>query len=107
MNKALFMLSVSIFILLSPGCKKCFHCHNECVSCLYNDSIQILSHTLCKDSFNTQSHFDAAISTDTASGYICTSTSPTYTYDFCVNKAGEETYPDYFNKGNKIKCDEK
>jgi hypothetical protein len=66
-----------------------------------------MSHTLCRDSFNTESHFNTAISFDTSHGYICTATSPTYTHDFCVNKAGEETYPDYFNKGNKIKCDEK
>ena len=107
MKKVLLMLSVSTLLFVSPACKKCFHCYNECVRCTYTDSVQTLSHTLCKDSFNTQSHYESAITADTASGFVCNHTSPTFIDDFCVNKAGEETYPDYFNKGNKIKCDEK
>jgi hypothetical protein len=101
------MVSVSTFILSSAGCKQCFHCYNECVTCLYTDSVQTLSHTLCRDSFNTVSHYQSVIANDTSNGYVCTKSAPTYTYDFCVNKAGKENYPDYFNKGNKIKCDEK
>jgi hypothetical protein len=101
------MISVSVFLLSSSACKKCFHCYNECVQCIHTDSLQTLARTLCRDSFNSVALYNAAIAADTASGYICTSTASTYTYDFCVNKAGEETYPDYYNKGNKIKCDEK
>ncbi|MES2620726.1 MAG: hypothetical protein V4615_07735 [Bacteroidota bacterium] len=107
MKKILFMICIPSFLVLTPGCKKCFHCYNECVLCSLSDSTQIFTHTLCNDSFSNQLQYQAAISSDTSIGYSCVAAASTYTYDFCVNNPGKETYSDYFNKGNKIKCDEK
>ena len=101
------MVFVSTLIISVSGCKKCFHFYNECVLCTYADSLQMVSRRFCRDSFNTQSQFESAISADSAVGYVCSATASTYTYDFCSNQAGKGTYPDYFNQGNKIKCDEK
>jgi hypothetical protein len=101
------MLSVASLTFLASACKKCFHCYNECLSCTYADSSSVATQTYCRDSFNTDSHYQSAVNLLISNGYVCSSTASTYTRDFCVNKAGEETYPDYYNKGNKIKCDEK
>lgn len=100
----LFLLA----IVLSVGsCKKCFHCVNECVQCSITVNSNIFSHVVCRDSFNTVSEYDNALAADTGLGYICTSTAPTYNYDFCVNQSGEESYLNYFNKGKKVTCNEK
>ena len=95
------------FLVVSEGCKQCFHCYNECVQCTYTDSLQMLTHVLCKDSFDSPAQYFTAVSADTSNGYICASAFPTYTHNFCVNKPGEDNYPDYYNKGKKINCDEK
>ncbi|MFN8298573.1 MAG: hypothetical protein U0T75_05655 [Chitinophagales bacterium] len=99
-----------IFTLLTiafSSCKKCFTCHNTCVQCSITVGSNNFSHTLCRDSFNTEAEYNAAIATDTAAGYTCGSTAPTYSYDYCVNQPGEESYQNYFNKGKKVTCDEK
>ena len=101
---ALVVVSVALNIV---GCKKCFHCTNECVQCSVTVGSNNFNHLLCRDSFNTVAQYNAAIAADTGLGYVCSPTTPTYDYDFCVNKPGEESYPSYFNKGNKVTCNEK
>lgn len=101
------MVSVSTLLLPNSGCKKCFHCYNECVSCNIADSTGARTVVLCNDSFHNQAEYTAAVSAITSSGNTCASVSSTYIYNFCVNRPGEKMYPDYFNKGNKIECNEK
>jgi len=97
-----------VFLLIGfSACKKCFHCYNACQQCSIVINSHTFSHVLCVDSFSSQSEFNAAISSDTAIGYICTATTPTYSYDFCSNQPGESYYPTYFNKGNRATCNEK
>ncbi len=107
MRKTFLALFAVLLLLFAGSCKKCFTCANECVRCSQTLNGHEFSHTLCKDSFNTDAQFAAAISADSAIGFVCSPTTPTYSRDFCVNKPGEEDYPNYFNKGQKIDCREK
>lgn len=104
-----FTLSICIllFAVYLTGCKKCFHCTNSCQQCAITINSHTFTQTLCVDSFNSVTEYNAAIAHDTAIGYTCAATNPTYSYDFCVNQPGEKTYPDYFNRGNKATCNEK
>lgn len=101
---AFFVLSIALSI---SSCKKCFHCYNACTLCAINISGLTFTNTYCVDSFNSAAEYNAAIAYDTTIGYTCAATTPSYNYDFCVNQPGAETYPNYFNKGNKATCDEK
>jgi hypothetical protein len=62
---------------------------------------------LCKDAFNSNDDYQKAIFNDTSAGFICPYTNPTYTHDFCVGKSGEQSYPEYWNKGGRAECDPK
>ena len=77
------------------------------MQCSITVNTNTFSHVLCRDSFNTENQFNAAISVDTGLGYTCAATAPTYQYDFCSNQAGEDSYPNYFNKGKRVTCDPK
>lgn len=105
--KKFFLLLVFGIFLLGSSCKKCFHCYNECVSCALTVGSHVFYDSFCRDSFASDGAYNAAISADTSQGYVCSKAAPTYTYDFCVNKPGEEQYQNYFNQGKKSKCDEK
>lgn len=102
-----WVLLLLLFVLGEMGCKKCFHCYNQCVQCSITVNANVFSHVLCRDSFNTVAEYNNAIAIDTGFGYSCLSSAPTYDYDFCVNQSGEESYLNYFNKGKKVTCDEK
>jgi hypothetical protein len=107
MNKALLLFfSVSLVFFIS-GCKKCYHCYNTCQQCTRIVSGRAFSETLCIDSFGSKAQYDAAIAADTAIGYTCAATTPTYDYDFCSNQPGKNSYPSYFNQGGRSTCDEK
>lgn len=105
--KKLILLAPVLLLAAISSCKKCYTCTNECVQCAITVNSNTFSHVLCKDSFATTADYNAAISADTGLGYICNSIAPTYTYDFCVNKPGEENYINYFNRGNRLTCTEK
>lgn len=103
-------LSLLVAIIIVTGfssCKKCYKCVNECVSCSITVNSNVFTHTLCTDSFDTQAAYNAAIAADTGLGYTCLASSPTYEYEFCSTKEGEEQYLNYFNRGNRLKCTEK
>ena len=104
MKKILFLASLFVVIIYSAGCKKCYTCQNSCVQCLATYSGHTFSQVLCRDSFGTDAQYNAAIAADTSIGYTCTATTPTYKYDFCVNKPGEEDYPSYFDHGGRAPC---
>lgn len=105
-NIKVVLVSVAL-LLLANSCKKCFQCTNECVKCSITVGSNVFTDVICRDTFNTVAQYEAAIAADTGLGYVCTSTAPTYDYDFCTNQAGKEPYPSYFNKGNKVTCNEK
>jgi hypothetical protein len=107
MKKFFPLLFLFLILLFAAGCKKCFKCYNECVLCSKTVNSHTFLDTLCNDSYNNLPEFETAITFDTATGYVCNEMPSTYSYDFCVNKPGEEDYPNYFNKGKKVKCDEK
>lgn len=106
MKKLILLVSVLAALAVS-SCKKCYTCTNECVQCSIVVGSNTFSHVLCKDSFETTTDYNAAIAADTGLGYSCNSIAPTYTYDFCVNKPGEENYVNYFDRGNRLTCTEK
>ena len=93
-----------LWVMWWMGCKKCYHCQNACERCVYTGSNFTLSQTVCRDSFTTVAEYDTTIAINTALGYVCTATAPTYNEDFCVNKPGEANYPDYYNKGGRVTC---
>ncbi len=107
MNKAFILLSSLALLFFISGCKKCYHCYNTCQQCTRIVNGHAFSETLCIDSFGSKAEYEAAITADTSIGYTCTTTAPTYNYDFCSNQPGKETYPNYFNQGNRSTCDEK
>ena len=107
MKKIIVILIPMALLLLANSCKKCFHCTNECVQCSITVGGNVFRETLCRDSFNTVAQYNEAIAADTGLGYVCVPTTPTYDYEFCTNQAGKEPYPSYFNKGNKVTCNEK
>ncbi len=107
MKHYLFAFCLLLFAFYLSGCKKCFHCYNACTLCAITISGHTFTETYCVDSFTSAAEYNAAIAHDTAIGYTCGATTPSYSYDFCVNQPGEETYPNYFNKGNRATCDEK
>ncbi len=96
-----------LFAFYSTGCKKCFHCYNACQQCAITINSHTFTQTYCVDSFSSTAEYNAAIAHDTAIGYTCATTTPTYDYTFCVNQPGSESYPSYFNKGKRATCDEK
>ena len=104
-------ISIALCILFlavySTGCKKCFHCTNACTLCERTISGHTFTKTLCTDSFSNTAAYKAAITQDSAIGYTCTSTASTYNYDYCANQSGSKSYLDYFNKGNRVTCNEK
>ncbi len=104
MRRFLFFFSLLFFVMYWVGCKKCYTCQNTCEKCTYTGSGFVLTQTLCRDSFATVAEYDTAIAKKAAYGYICVPTSPTYSQDFCVNKPGEASYPDYFTQGGKVTC---
>mgnify|MGYP003353167433 CR=1 FL=1 len=101
MKKNLLLLFIPLCLVFFNSCKKCFSCHNECIQCIYADSLHTFTHTLCKDSFANDVLFQAAVNNDSTAGFACLATAPTYTYDFCSNQPGEQTYTNYFNKGKR------
>jgi len=103
-KKTLFLAALFAVIIYSAGCKKCYTCQNTCVQCLATYNGHVFSQVLCRDSFGTDAGYYAAIAIDTGLGYRCTTTASTYKYDFCVNKPGEEDYPNYFNHGGRAPC---
>lgn len=107
MKKLIFPTLLIGILVISGGCKKCYRCYNECVQCTITVNANTFSHVLCKDSFNTAEQYQAAIAADTGLGYTCLTTAPTYDYDFCTNQPGKDSYLTYYNKGNKVTCDEK
>ncbi|MFN8323021.1 MAG: hypothetical protein U0T74_10220 [Chitinophagales bacterium] len=107
MKKYFSLLLLGSLLLAINSCKKCFHCFNDCVQCTITVNSNVFSHVVCRDSFNTVTEYNNAISADTGLGYICLPTASTYDYDFCVNQPGEESYLNYFNKGKKVTCNEK
>ena len=107
MKKFLFFISLFCAVIYWSGCKKCFTCQNVCQQCSRTISSHVFLITLCRDSFSTDAAFNAAIAADTTQGYSCYSISPTYHEDFCVNKPGESSYPDYYNKGGRVTCNPK
>ena len=104
MYKMLFVVSLFAVVIYSMGCKKCYTCKNSCVMCTYTYSGHTFSQVLCQDSFNTVAAYDSAYVADTLNGYKCISTAPTYVYNFCVNKPGEEDYPAYYDHGGRAPC---
>ena len=104
MNKMLFIVSLIVVVIYSMGCKKCYTCKNTCVQCTATFSGHVFSQMLCQDSFNTVAAYDSAFAADTSIGYICVATAPTYVYNFCVNKPGEEDYPAYYDHGGRAPC---
>ena len=104
MNKLLFIISLFAVISWSAGCKKCYTCQNTCLKCVATYGNHVFTQVLCRDSFNTDADYNAAFTKDTAFGYICTATTPTYTYNFCVNKPGGEDYTAYFDHGGRAPC---
>ena len=104
MRKMIFIVSLFALVIYSVGCKKCYTCQNKCVQCVATYSGHVFSQVLCLDSFSTQAAYDSAFVKDTLLGYKCTATAPTYVYDFCVNKPGEEDYTSYFDHGGRAPC---
>lgn len=90
--------------MYSAGCKKCYTCKNTCVQCVATFGGHTFSQVLCQDSFTSAFAYDSAYAADTSQGYICTPTNPTYVYNFCVNKPGEEDYPAYYDHGGRAPC---
>lgn len=107
MKKLVIIITAAVFLLWNAACKKCFHCFNDCQQCTLTVGTHSFSHVLCRDSFATEQQYKAAITADSAYGYVCAATASTYNYDFCTNQSGEEPYPAYFNKGGKATCNEK
>ncbi|MBP6731471.1 MAG: hypothetical protein KA149_05395 [Chitinophagales bacterium] len=107
MRKAFILLLSLMLVFFISGCKKCYHCYNTCVQCSRVINNRTFSETLCIDSFASKAQYEAAVAADTTIGYVCTTTTPTYQYDFCSNQPGKESYPTYFNQGGRSTCDAK
>ncbi|HRG90807.1 MAG TPA: hypothetical protein PLW44_17415 [Chitinophagales bacterium] len=107
MKKLLVALSALTLIISFSACKKCFRCYNDCQQCILTINNRNFYKTLCSDSFNTRSEYNAALAADSAYGYVCAPTSPTYDYDYCTNQPGKDSYTDYFTKGGRATCDAK
>lgn len=107
MKKIALAVLALTFLVSINSCKKCFQCTNECVECRITVGGNVFRDVICRDTFNTVAEYNAAIAADTGLGYVCTPTTPTYDYEFCVNNPGKDSYPAYFNKGNKVTCNEK
>lgn len=107
MTKTITTLAIFTVMLSFSACKKCYHCYNSCQQCSIVINSHTFTNTYCVDSFATKAQFDAAISADTAIGYTCAETAPTYEFDYCANQAGKESYLNYFNKSNRATCNEK
>lgn len=105
-NLLILVFALGTMVLIN-SCKKCYTCQNECVQCALTINSHTFTHVLCKDSFSTDATYQQAISADTAQGYTCTGTNPTYSEDYCVNKPGDESYINYYNKGKRVTCNEK
>lgn len=99
---------------------------NECTQCVSYDSVlttlsdtvnnvirtydTLLIYTnnnlICTDDATnlTREDYVNAIDYAITNGATCAAHSPTYTYDFCISKSGEEKYPDYFDRGGRAPC---
>lgn len=98
---------MALLLYSLPACKKCYTCTNECTRCTITVGNNSFSETFCKDTFANAAAYNARISADTAAGYVCALTSPSYTYEYCANKPGDEQYLNYFSKSNRVTCNEK
>ena len=91
-----YVLPIIFFVstLYWTGCKKCYQCHDTCKKCVLMDSIFIVStQVICTDSFSSISAFNAAVSADSAMGYVCTATTSAYNKSFCSNKPSRPGLP--------------
>jgi hypothetical protein len=104
MKKGLFFIALFVSILYWAGCKKCYSCQNSCKLCTLTISNHAFTQTICRDSFATEASYQAALAADSADGYVCTATSPTYSRDYCVNQPGDKSYLDYYNQGGRATC---
>ena len=87
------------------GCKKCYQCQDTCKKCVLMDSTFIVAtQVICTDSFSSIPAFNAAIAADSALGYVCTATTPSYNKNFCSNKPGDQDYLNYYNQGGTAVC---
>ena len=108
MKKLTVLLFIVGFVaVMLNSCKKCYTCTNTCTQCAITINNHTFTNQYCRDSFDTDNAYQAAVSHDTANGYTCASAPSTYKYDFCVNKPGDEQYQNYFNQGKKSTCNEK
>ena len=104
-KKMLFILSLAVVIIYSAGCKKCYTCQNTCIKCSATYGGHVFSQVLCRDSFGTDAAYNAAVTADTSQGYICTATTPTYTFDFCENQPGVKVGDtSYYDHGGRAPC---
>jgi len=105
LKKLLFLLALGIVIIYTAGCKKCYTCQNTCVRCTATYGGHVFSQVLCRDSFTSDAGYNAAYAADTSQGYVCTATSPTYTYTFCENQPGvKDGDTSYFDHGGRAPC---
>jgi hypothetical protein len=107
MKKIVPILFLGIVAVCANSCKKCFRCYNECTTCTIAINANSFSKTICSDSFSTAIAYRSAINADTAAGYTCVGSSPSYNREFCTNQPGEESYQNYFNQGKRVVCDPK
>lgn len=117
MKKTILLIAAVSFVIYFSSCRKCYHCHNDCMLCTRidsifidstrADSIHIDSILHCKDWYNSDVDYLKAISADTAARLKCVATKPTYQYDFCSTQPGQDKYPNYFDKGGRAECDPK
>ncbi|MCS6935717.1 MAG: hypothetical protein NZM35_11315 [Chitinophagales bacterium] len=76
-----------------------------------NCSIKVGNNTftqlLCSDSFENKNSYQAAITAAKGAGFNCSQTEPTYSFRYCISKEGDEFYQQYFNKNQRVTCEEK
>lgn len=107
MKKIVPIVFLGVLAVCANSCKKCFRCYNECTTCTIVINANSFSKTICSDSFSTANAYQSAISADTAAGYTCLSSSPSYNREFCTNEPGEESYQNYYNQGKRVVCEPK
>lgn len=105
MKRAFILIALISSIIYWSGCKKCYQCQDTCVKCVLMDSgVVILTQVICSDSFSTLPAFHAAVSADSAMGFVCSATASAYNKNFCSNKPGETDYLNYYNEGGTATC---
>jgi hypothetical protein len=123
----LFVVAVLVF---SYSCKRCYTCANQCTTCngvrydsagfeidtITLDTIGVLyntvplTHNFCSDDSTISSidQYKALIAADTSAGYTCVPRQSSISYDYCVNKPGDEqNYQNYYNKNGRMICTQK